>query len=188
MPIVFLTTTSPHSGTAPAQSAAGGHSSRPSAAHTGRGSLAPGDLLTKEERQQVADLKKVDREVRAHEQAHLARAGPYATGSPSFTYTTGPDGRQYAVAGEVQVDTSPEADPEDTLRKAEAIQAAAVAPAEPSSQDRSIAAAASRMAREAKRELAEQRTEREEGGTDPRLRAYGQPPPDDAGRLLSLLV
>ena len=188
MPITSLSTTVPHGGTAQAHPAADVDSGRSPAAHKSRGSLATGDLLTQEERQQVADLKKVDREVRAHEQAHLARAGPYATGAPSFTYTTGPDGRQYAIAGEVKVDTSPEADPEDTLRKAKALEAAAVAPAEPSGQDRSVAAAASRMARKTERELADQRAEREEGGAETRLRAYGQPPPDDAGRLLSLVV
>ena len=110
------------------------------------------------------------------------------TGGPTFTYVTGPDGRQYAVAGEVKLDMSPEEDPEATLRKAEAIQAAAVAPAEASGQDRAVAAKAQRMAREAERELTEQRKERDEGEVDPRLRAYGQPPPDDAGRLLSLLL
>ena len=78
------------------------------------------------------------------------------TGGPTFTYVTGPDGRQYAVAGEVKLDMSPEEDPEATLRKAEAIQAAAVAPAEPSGQDRAVAAKAQRMAREAERELTEQ--------------------------------
>jgi|TARA_B100002003_G_scaffold229211_1_gene238327 hypothetical protein len=126
--------------------------------------------------------------VRAHEQAHLSRAGAYATGAPTFTYTTGPDGKQYAVAGEVKVDTSPEADPEATLRKAEAIGAAASAPAEPSSQDRMVAAQASRMANEAQQELAEERSDAEKSDTDHRLRGYGPPPPDDTGRLLSLLA
>ncbi len=170
-----------HASRGPGRSQAGG-------AHKTRGSHAPGDDLTAEQRQQVDELKQVDREVRAHEQAHLSRAGAYAAGAPSFTYTTGPDGKQYAVAGEVKIDTSPEADPEATLRKAEAIRAAASAPSEPSSQDRMVAAQASRMASEAQQELADERSDAEKTGADHRLRSYGPPPPDDTGRLLSLLA
>ena len=191
MQIASLTTTSPRGElqrTDPADSSADPESSRSRAGHEVDRILKTGDDLSTGERERVAELKKVDREVRTHEQAHLTRAGPYVPGGPTFTYVTGPDGRQYAVAGEVKLDMSPEEDPEATLRKAEAIQAAAVAPAEPSGQDRAVAAKAQRMAREAERELTEQRKERDEGEVDPRLRAYGQPPPDDAGRLLSLLL
>lgn len=94
---------------------------------------------------------------------------------------TGPDGKQYTVGGEVKIDISPEAEPEATLRKAEAIQAAAD---EPSSQDGSVSAQASQMAQQAQRELAEQPADE----TAPRLGAYGPPPPDDAGRILSLVA
>ena len=94
---------------------------------------------------------------------------------------TGPDGKQYAVGGEVKIDISPKADPEATFRKAEAIQAAAD---EPSSQDGSVSVQASQMAQQAQRELAEQPADE----TAPRLGAYGPPPPDDAGRILSLLA
>lgn len=94
---------------------------------------------------------------------------------------TGPDGKQYAVGGEAKIDISPEADPEATLRKAEAIQAATD---EPSSQDGSVSAQASQMAQQAQRELAEQPADE----TAPRLGAYGPPPPDDAGRILSLVA
>jgi hypothetical protein len=159
---------------------------QPDAAQRRRESLALGDDLSVEERQKVNELKQVDREVRAHEQAHLSRAGAYATGAPAFTYTTGPDGKQYAVGGEVKIDTSPEADPEATLRKAETIGAAAAAPSEPSGQDRLVAAKAIRMAVEAQRQIAEQKAAEKDG--DRRLTAYGPPPPDDTGRLLSLFA
>ena len=46
--------------------------------------------LSSEEKQVLDDLKARDREVRAHEQAHLAAAGPYAKGPPSFEFQTGP--------------------------------------------------------------------------------------------------
>jgi hypothetical protein len=53
--------------------------------------------LSEEEQEVVAELKKRDREVREHEQAHLASAGQYARGGAQFEYQTGPDGHRYAV-------------------------------------------------------------------------------------------
>ncbi|MEO1273371.1 MAG: putative metalloprotease CJM1_0395 family protein [Myxococcota bacterium] len=110
--------------------------------------------LSEEERRDVESLKERDREVRAHEQAHIAAAGQYATGGASYTYETGPDGRRYAVAGEVPVDVSPiPGDPRATLDKARTIQRAALAPKDPSSADRAIASRAAQMASQAQREL-----------------------------------
>ena len=118
-----------------------------------------GRSLTQEELRQVQQLRARDREVRAHEQAHKAAAGPYAKGSPSFEYTTGPDGKRYAVGGEVQIDTSPVAgDPEATVRKAQTLRRAALAPAEPSPQDRRVAAQAAAMETRARQELQRERT------------------------------
>lgn len=112
--------------------------------------------LDEAERREVAELERTDREVRAHEGAHLAAAGGLARGV-SFEYATGPDGRQYAVAGEVTLDTSPvSGDPEKTIQKARQIRAAATAPARPSGQDQQVAAQAAQMEQAARRELAEQ--------------------------------
>ena len=113
--------------------------------------------LSEAEQRQVRELQARDREVRAHEQAHLAAAGPHARGGASYTYQRGPDGRQYAVGGEVGIDTSPVAgDPQATLLKAQIIARAALAPAEPSAQDRRVAAAAANMANQARAELAQE--------------------------------
>ena len=102
---------------------------------------------------QVDKLKQRDTEVRQHEQAHLAAAGPYARGGPTFEYQTGPDGKRYAVGGEVQIDTSPvEGDPQATIQKMQAVRAAALAPAEPSAQDRSVAAKAAAEIQKARAE------------------------------------
>ncbi len=118
----------------------------------------PGEL-TPEEQAHVNELRARDREVRAHELAHLAAAGPHARSGASFSFETGPDGRRYAVAGEVSIDTSEvSGDPEATLAKARQVQRAAMAPAEPSAQDRRIAAEAAAMAAQASAELAQQRT------------------------------
>ena len=121
------------------------------------------DGLTDEERAIIAELQQTDREVRAHEQAHLAAAGGLARGV-SFTFVTGPDGKQYAVGGEVSIDTSPvSGDPQATIQKAQQIRAAANAPANPSGQDRAVAAQASAMEQAARQELAaEDRAELEE--------------------------
>lgn len=104
----------------------------------------------------INELATRDREVRAHEQAHASVGGQYA-GSPTYSFVRGPDGVNYAVGGEVAIDTSPVPnDPEATLRKAQVIRAAASAPAEPSPQDRRVAAQAANLENEARVQLAAQ--------------------------------
>lgn len=108
---------------------------------------------------QLAEIRELvarDREVRAHERAHAAAGGQYA-GSPVYSFQRGPDGVSYAVGGEVSIDTSKEATPEATLNKAEVIRRAALAPAEPSPQDRRVAADAAQMATEARVEIQRER-------------------------------
>ncbi len=107
------------------------------------------------EQQQLAELQARDREVRAHEQAHLAAAGGVAVSGATFSFQRGPDGQLYAIGGEVRIDTSPvQGDPQATLEKAEQIGRAALAPVHPSDQDRAVAAQAAQMARQAQAELA----------------------------------
>lgn len=131
----------------------------------GRGGTSAYQQFSREELELIGRLKRRDREVRAHEQAHRAAAGPYAS-SPSYTYQRGPDGKNYAIGGEVQIDTSPvPGDPEATLRKAEIIRSAANAPANPSAQDRSVAAEATAMAIKARMELARQQQDEMENLT-----------------------
>jgi len=109
-----------------------------------------GEPLNLGEVAQLAELKKADTAVRAHEQAHLAAAGGLAKGGASFTYQKGPDGRKYAVGGEVQIDTSKGATPEETVAKMMRVRAAALAPANPSPQDRKVAQSASLTMSEAR--------------------------------------
>ncbi len=116
----------------------------------------PGEL-TEEEQDLVTRLQARDREVRTHEQAHLSAAGDLAIGGPTYDYQRGPDGKRYAVGGEVQIDTSEVPnDPQATLTRAERIKRSALAPAEPSSQDRRVAAKADQMANKARREIADE--------------------------------
>lgn len=121
------------------------------------------EKLTSEQQSQVDQLKKTDQKVRAHEQAHLAVGTDLVRGGVSFTYEIGPDRKRYAVAGEVSIDTSPANTPEDTIPKAQHIRATALAPAEPSPQDHTIAAQASRMEVEARMEVNAKQAETETG-------------------------
>lgn len=117
-------------------------------------STASVDQLSSQEQQQLAQLKQIDRLVRAHEQAHLVVGSNLVRGGASFAYQTGPDDQRYAVGGEVSIDASPAATPEETIPKAQHIRAAALAPADPSPQDQIVAAVAGRMEGEARMELA----------------------------------
>jgi hypothetical protein len=123
--------------------------------------------LSDEERQLLKELRARDAEVRAHEQAHLASAGPYANGAPTFEFQTGPDGRQYAVGGEVSIDSSPvPGDPEATVRKAQTIKRAALAPSDPSAQDRQVAAQAAQLEAQARQQAKAEKAEEKEEATE----------------------
>lgn len=114
-------------------------------------------MRLEQEQQEIRELAARDREVRSHEQAHAAVGGKYA-GSPVYEFVRGPDGISYAVGGEVSIDTSPiPGDPEATIAKAQQIRRAASAPAEPSPQDRRVAAEATLMEAEARSELQQER-------------------------------
>ena len=113
--------------------------------------------LTEEEQKQIEELKSRDREVKNHEQAHITAGGSYVLGGATYDYQTGPDGKQYAVGGSVNIDTSPvDGDPEATIAKAQVVIKAALAPAEPSGQDQKVASAARQMMNEARKELTNQ--------------------------------
>ena len=109
--------------------------------------------LSQNELKTLTELKRRDTEVRTHEQAHLSAAGQYAAGGASFSYTTGPDGKRYASGGEVPIDIGKEKTPEATIQKMRTVRRAALAPASPSSADRSIAAQASAKEARAMKEL-----------------------------------
>lgn len=109
--------------------------------------------MSAEELKQIQELQRRDAKVRAHEQAHKAAAGQYAAGAPSFTFQVGPNGKRYAVGGEVPISVSKEATPEETLQKMQVVSKAALAPLNPSPADRRIAAQAAVIAAQARREI-----------------------------------
>ena len=111
--------------------------------------------LTDSEKQMVEELKQADSAVRAHEMAHVAAGGQFVRSGAQFQYRQGPDGKQYAVAGEVSIDTSSvPGDPEATAEKMATVRRAALAPRDPSAQDRRVAARAALVRSEALMELA----------------------------------
>lgn len=128
--------------------------------------------LTAEEEKVVAELKARDAEVRAHERAHQAVGGDLA-GAATYETQRGPDGREYAIGGEVSINVAPESDPADTIVKMERVKAAALAPAEPSGQDRAVASQADAQRAEAQAELARQQREQAAAAYG-RAGAYGQ--------------
>jgi hypothetical protein len=111
--------------------------------------------------------------------AHLSAGSGVVTGGPSFGYRRGPDGQNYAVSGEVPIDASPGRTPEETIAKAQAIRSAALAPADPSPQDRAVAARASQMEATARAELARQTGRATDTDATPRVPA--DPPSPQIG-------
>lgn len=100
-----------------------------------KGALVANEKLSQEDKQIIADLKARDSEVKTHEQAHRAAAAGINASAPSYDYETGPDGKKYAVGGEVNVSFREGGSAESDVAKAQAMKAAALAPAQPSSQD-----------------------------------------------------
>ena len=131
------------------------------AAHSSKTSTELNDA----EQRVVDQLRSRDREVRDHEQAHKRVGGPYAS-APTYTYQIGPDGRRYAIGGQVLIDASPvPEDPEATIAKMLIVKAAALTPAEPSSADRNVAAAADAQISHAEAELTAMRSAELRGET-----------------------
>lgn len=137
--------------------AAVGDPSREGWLRVGGGATAPpAKTEDPQEEESLAKLQEQDRLLRQLEAAQLASAGPYVKGVPILSYETGPDGRRYVTAVKVPFDTSPAASPEESLRKAQAIRRAASAAADPAAQDPSAIAAATMLALQAQKELAQQ--------------------------------
>ena len=109
------------------------------------------DLEDPSVKAEIARLKAVEAKVKAHEAAHKA-AGGAMTGAVSYTYTQGPDGKRYISGGEVSIDTSGGNTPSETITRMEAVRRAALAPADPSSQDRAVAAAAEARIQQARQD------------------------------------
>ncbi len=123
---------------------------------------ANGEELTKGEEMQISKLKARDAEVRAHEAAHLAVAGNLAAGGASYTYQQGPDGKMYAIGGEVPISMSEGSTPEETAANMRKVRAAALAPASPSGQDLKVASTAAMLELKAQMEITQEKKQEQE--------------------------
>ena len=122
--------------------------------------------LSAEQQAQVQKLRARDTQVHAHEMAHMAVGGQYAS-APHYVYQTGPDGQRYAVGGEVNIDASAvRGDAEATARKMEQVVRAALAPADPSPQDRAVAASARQRAAQARSQALRQQQQESQQARD----------------------
>ncbi|WP_457596451.1 putative metalloprotease CJM1_0395 family protein [Hydrogenimonas sp.] len=134
------------------------------------------------EDRQIAQLQARDTQVRAHEAAHLAAAGGIAAGGASFTYQKGPDGKMYAIGGEVPLSIPKSDDPKEAIAKMRQVAAAAMAPADPSPQDYAVAANARSEEMKALQELRKEQIQmRRKSG----LEAYGQESAAESGKNAS---
>ncbi|MCK5312571.1 MAG: SprA-related family protein [Desulfobacteraceae bacterium] len=110
--------------------------------------------LTRAEKMVVTELKQIDQAVRKHEMAHVAAGGRYILSSANYSYKNGPDGKRYIVGGEVTIDTAPiPGDPQATINKMQQVRRAALAPVDPSPQDRRVASTAMTISTKAMSEL-----------------------------------
>lgn len=110
------------------------------------------DKLSEDEKRLLQDLKSRDAEVKTHEAAHQA-AGGGMTGAASYTYQQGPDGRMYAIGGEVSISIPSGSTPQESMKNAQQAIAAAMAPADPSGQDFAVASTAMVMLMKAQQQL-----------------------------------
>ncbi len=109
--------------------------------------------LTEAQKEQIIKLQQRDTHVRAHEAAHLAAGGSVVSGGANYTYQKGPDGKMYAVGGEVPIHVTKGSNPKETLAMARQLRAAALAPSDPSPQDLKVAASAAMMEAKAMQEI-----------------------------------
>jgi len=116
------------------------------------------DELSTDEERLVKELQSRDSEVKAHEAAHQA-AGGGMTGAASYTYQQGPDGKMYAIGGEVSISMSTGSTPQETIANARQVAAAAMAAGDPSPQDYSVASSARVMEMKAQQQLTKQQQE-----------------------------
>ncbi len=119
------------------------------------------DKLSSDEQRQLSQLQSRDTEVKAHEAAHQSGGG--AVGGATYTYEQGPDGKMYAIGGEVPVSFREGSTPQETIANAKAVISSALAPADPSGQDMAVASSATLMMIKAQQELTRETNEKISG-------------------------
>ena len=80
-------------------------------------------------------------------------------GAANFTYQQGPDGKMYAIGGEVPISIPAGSSAEENIANARQAQIAAMAVSDPSPQDFSVASSARVMEMKAQQQLAQEQKE-----------------------------
>ncbi len=119
------------------------------------------DELSPDEKRLVTKLEARDAEVKAHEAAHQSAGA--STGAATYSYQQGPDGKMYAIGGEVSISFQTGSTPQETIANARKIAAAAMAPANPSGQDNAVASSAKMMEMKAQQQLRKEEQEKAQG-------------------------
>ncbi|WP_457600018.1 putative metalloprotease CJM1_0395 family protein [Hydrogenivirga sp.] len=109
---------------------------------------------------QSQSLRVIEQKVKAHELAHKSVGGELA-GPVRYRYTKGPDGKLYITGGEVPLYLREGRTPEETIEIAQKVKRAALAPMNPSPQDRAIAAKATATEMRARMEMLTRKDEEE---------------------------
>lgn len=160
----------------------------PKAAGGAAGRGQAGARLTPEQQREVTELQQRDAHVRSHEAAHQA-AGGDLTGPASFSYQLGPDGRSYAVGGEVPIQSRTGRTPDETISIARRVRAAALAPSDPSPADLAAAASASQVELRAQQQKRRQGPEAADGAARAgEARPAGAPPMSTPAANLERLI
>ena len=99
----------------------------------------------------------------------MATGGGFA-GAASYKKVKGPDGKEYAVAGEVPIRIIKGKTPEETIKNMQQVKAAALAPADPSPQDLKVAQTAEMIAAKAKEELKSEKNDLSKSSHDKKIK------------------
>jgi hypothetical protein len=118
--------------------------------------------LSPDEERLIRDLQARDNEVKTHESAHQS-AGGGMVGAASYTYQQGPDGKMYAIGGEVSISTGKASSPQEAIANAKQIVAASTAAGDPSPQDAAVASSAKLMQIKAEQQLIKENQEKSLG-------------------------
>ncbi len=109
--------------------------------------------ISPQQKLKLIKLQERDTHVRSHEAAHIAAGGSLVSGGPTYTYQRGPDGKLYAVGGEVKIEIPKTKNPKEMIAIAKQVRAAALAPSDPSAQDLKVASESMMMEIKAMSEL-----------------------------------
>jgi hypothetical protein len=113
--------------------------------------------LTPQQQAQVDELRRADQQVRSAALLQTSVGGSVVTTGPQYSYTTGPDGRRYAVSGSVGFDTAKVLKPQGNIDKGELLQRAALAPPNPSPYDHQVAAVGAGLEADGRSDLLSQK-------------------------------